>query len=66
MTDWAQASGIKVTPRDQAISRTINLAIFGLAVQRQVLPTVDVEGVLEVLRELKRGAMERAGGTAAA
>ena len=60
MTDWAQASGVKVTPRDQAVSRTVTLTIFGLAIQRQVLPDVDAEEVLEVLRDLKRGAMERA------
>lgn len=60
MADWAQASGVKVTKRDQAVSRTVTLAIFGLAIQRQVLPDVDTEEVLEVLRELKRGAMERA------
>ena len=61
MSDWAAASGVKVTQRDQAVSRTITLAIFGLAIQRQVLPDVDCEEVLEVLRELKRAAMERAG-----
>ena len=60
MVDWAVGSGVKVTPRDQAVSRTVTLAIFGLAIQRQVLPDIDTEEVMEVLRELKRGAMERA------
>lgn len=60
LADWAQASGVKVTPRDQAVSRTITLAIFGLAIQRQVLPDVDAEEVLGVLRDLKLSAMERA------
>lgn len=59
-SDWARASGVKVTARDLAVSRTVTLAIFGLAIQRQVLPDVDAEEVLEVLRELKRGVMERA------
>jgi AcrR family transcriptional regulator len=58
--DWAKAAGVKVTARDQAVSRTITLAVFGLAIQRQVLPESDVEEVLQVLRELKRGAMEPA------
>ena len=58
--DWARASGVKVTARDQAVSRTITLAVFGLAIQRQVLPEADVEEVLQVLRDLKRGAMEPA------
>jgi AcrR family transcriptional regulator len=58
--DWARASGVQVTARDQAVSRTITLAVFGLAIQRQVLPESDVEEVLQVLRELKRGAMEPA------
>ena len=60
MTDWAEASGVKPTPRDQAVSRTVTLAIFGLAIQKQVLPSIDTEEVLGVLRDLKRGAMERA------
>lgn len=60
MVEWAEASGVKVTERDQAVSRTITLAIFGLAIQRQVLPDIDTEEVLQVLRELKRSAMERA------
>ncbi len=60
MAEWAEASGVKVTPRDQAVSRTVTLAIFGLAIQKQVLPQIDTEEVLEILRELKRGAMERA------
>lgn len=58
--DWAKASGVKVTPRDQAVSRTVTLAVFGLAIQRQVLPESDVEEVLQVLRDLKRAAMEPA------
>lgn len=58
--DWARASGVKVTARDQAVSRTITLAVFGLAIQRQVLPESDAEEVLQVLRDLKRGAMEPA------
>lgn len=61
MADWAQASGVKVTDRDQAVSRTVTLAIFGLAIQKQVLPNIDTEEVLAVLRDLKRGAMEPAG-----
>ncbi len=51
---------MRVTDRDQAISRTVTLAVFGLAIQKQVLPQVDTEDVLGVLRELKRGAMEPA------
>lgn len=58
MTDWAEASGVKPTARDRAVSRTVMLAIFGLAIQKQVLPDVDTEEVLAVLRDLKRGAME--------
>lgn len=58
--EWAKAAGVKVTPRDQAVSRTIMLAVFGLAIQRQVLPTLDVDEVLGVLRQLKREAMEPA------
>ena len=60
MSDWAQEAGVKVTARDHAVSRTVTLAIFGLAIQRQVLPDVDAEEVLEVLRGLKRDAMEPA------
>ena len=60
MADWAQAAGVKVTARDQAVSRTVTIAIFGLAIQKQVLPNIDVQEVLEVLRELKRDAMEPA------
>ena len=62
MADWAAGSGVKVTARDQAVSRTVTLAVFGLAIQKQVLPHIDTEEVLEVLRELKRGAMEREDG----
>ena len=61
MAEWATASGVKVTPRDQAVSRTVTLAIFGLAIQKQVLPGIDTEEVMAVLRELKRDAMEPAG-----
>ena len=60
MTEWAEASGVKPSARDHAVSRTITLAIFGLAIQRQVLPGTDTEEVLAVLRELKRKAMEPA------
>ena len=60
MTDWAEESGVKPTARDQAVSRTVTLAIFGLAIQKQVLPNIDTAEVLEVLRDLKRSAMERA------
>ena len=58
LTEWAQASGVKPTARDRAVSRTVTLAIFGLAIQKQVLPDVDTEEVLAVLRELKRSGME--------
>lgn len=61
MVDWAEASGVKVTQRDQAVSRVVTLAIFGLAIQKQVLPDIDTEEVLQVLRELKRSVMEPAG-----
>ena len=64
LSDWAEASGVKPTARDQAVSRTVSLAIFGLAIQKQVLPTIDTDEVLAVLRDLKRGAMERAEPTA--
>ena len=60
LSNWAEASGVKVTARDQAVSRTITLAIFGLAIQRQVLPDIDGDDVLQVLRALKRDAMEPA------
>ncbi len=60
MAEWAEASGVKVTPRDQAISRIVTLAIFGLAVQKQVMPLSDTDEVLSTLRELKREAMEPA------
>lgn len=60
LSDFATASGVRVTDRDQAISRTVTLAVFGLAIQKQVLPQVDTEEVLGILRELKRGAMEPA------
>lgn len=62
MADWAETSGVEVTARDQAVSRVVTLAVFGLAIQKQVLPNVDTEEVLEVLRELKRSAMEPAAG----
>lgn len=61
MAEWAQASGVKVTDRDQAVSRTVTLAVFGLAIQKQVLPGIDTEEVLAVLRDLKRASMEPAG-----
>ncbi|WP_375390608.1 TetR/AcrR family transcriptional regulator [uncultured Sphingomonas sp.] len=57
---WAESAGVKVTARDQAVSRTITLAVFGLAIQRQVFPSLDVDEVLGVLRQLKRDAMEPA------
>ena len=60
MGDWATASGVKVTPRDQAISHVISLAIFGLVIEHQTNPDANVEEVLQVLRELKREGMERA------
>jgi AcrR family transcriptional regulator len=60
MAEWAAAAGVKVTARDQAVSRTVTLAIFGLTIQKQVLPTIDVDEVLDVLRDLKRGVMEPA------
>lgn len=60
MSEWAKEAGVQATDRDLAVSRTVTLAIFGLSIQRQVLPNVDTEEVLEVLRDLKRGAMERA------
>lgn len=60
LAEWAEASGVKVTPRDQAVSHAISLAVFGLAIERLTVPDADVEEVLAVLRELKRGAMEPA------
>ena len=60
MAEWAEQSGVKVTSRDQAISRIVTLAIFGLAVQKQVMPLSDTDEVLTTLRELKREAMEPA------
>jgi AcrR family transcriptional regulator len=60
MAEWATAAGVKVTPRDQAVSHAISLAIFGLAIESKINPTADVDEVLEVLRDLKRNAMERA------
>jgi AcrR family transcriptional regulator len=60
MAEWATASGVKVTARDQAVSHTISLAIFGLAIEQQTNPNANVEEVLAVLRDLKRSAMERA------
>lgn len=62
MAEWAQGSGVKVTARDQAVSHAVSLAVFGLAIQKQLLPQMDTEEVLDVLRELKRGAMEPATG----
>lgn len=60
MAEWAQGSGVKVTARDQAVSHAVSLAVFGLAIQKQVLPEMNVDKVLDVLRDLKRGAMEPA------
>ena len=60
MAEWATASGVKVTARDQAVSHTISLAIFGLAIEAQINPLANTEEVLTVLRELKRRAMEPA------
>ncbi|MBV9748913.1 MAG: TetR/AcrR family transcriptional regulator [Acetobacteraceae bacterium] len=61
LADWAQAAGVKVTARDQAVSRTVTLAVFGLAIQKQLLPNLNTDEVMGVLRELKRSAMEPAG-----
>ena len=60
LAKWAAASGVKVTPRDQADSHAIGLAVFGLAIEGLVNPGADSEEVLSVLRDLKRGAMEPA------
>lgn len=60
MADWAKASGVKVTARDQAVSHTISLAIFGLAIEAQINPDANTDEVLVVLRDLKREAMEPA------
>lgn len=60
MAEWADASGVRATARDQAVSHTISLAIFGLAIEGQINPTANVEEVLTVLRGLKRDAMEPA------
>ena len=60
MAEWAQAAGVKVTPRDQAVSHAISLAIFGLAIEGLVIPGANIEEVLTVLRDLKRSAMEPA------
>ena len=60
MTESAEEAGVKSTARDRAVSRAVTLAIFGIAIQKQVLPDIDTEEVLEVLRDLKLSAMERA------
>ena len=60
MAEWAQAAGVKVTSRDQAVSHAISLAIFGLAIEQQTNPGANTEEVLGVLRDLKRKAMEPA------
>ena len=60
MAEWAQAAGVKVTPRDHAVSHAISLAIFGLAIEGLINPSANIEEVLGVLRDLKLGAMERA------
>ena len=60
LAEWATASGVKVTARDQAVSHTISLAIFGLAIEVQINPGANTEEVLMVLRKLKREAMEPA------
>ena len=58
LADRASGAGLVVTPYAQAVSRTIVLAVRGLAMEKQVNPEVDVESVLAVLRELKRSTME--------
>ena len=40
----------------------MTLAVFGLAIQQQVLPGIDTDEVMDVLRELKRSSMEPADG----
>jgi AcrR family transcriptional regulator len=55
----ASEAGLAVAPEDEAVSRAIVLALRGLAIEKQADPSVDVEGVLAVLRRLKRDAMER-------
>ena len=60
LAEWAHTAGVKVTPRDQAVSHAIILAIFGLAIEQTVNPETNVEEVLSVLREMKREAMEPA------
>ena len=61
LADWAKEAGVEVTPRDQAVSHTITLAIFGLAIEQQTNPQANAEEVLAVLRDLKRRAMAPAG-----
>lgn len=60
LAEWAEAAGVKVTPRDQAVSHAISLAVFGLAIEALTVPDADTEEVLTVLRDLKRKAMEPA------
>lgn len=60
LAEWATASGVKVTERDQAVSHTITLAIFGLAIEDQINPNANTDEVLSVLRQMKREAMEPA------
>ena len=60
LAERAQVAGLPLTPHDQAVSRTIVLALRGLAIERQVNPDVDVDSVLDVLRTLKRETMQRA------
>jgi AcrR family transcriptional regulator len=59
LAERAQDAGLPLTAHDQAVSRTIVLALRGLAIERQVNPDVDVDSVLDVLRTLKRETMER-------
>lgn len=57
LMERASEAGLAVTPEDRAVSRTIVLALRGLAIEKQVDPAVDVDGVLAVLRRLKRDTM---------
>ena len=60
LAEWSREAGVKPTPRDQAVSHVIMLAIFGLAIEQQTNPQANADEVLAVLRDLKSRAMERA------
>jgi AcrR family transcriptional regulator len=50
---WAEAAGVTLTEEDRRLTRLFVYALHGMAVERQIDPTIDPDPVLQLMRDLR-------------